>query len=53
MKEVSIALMQYLEIEDVLITTCPGAIHIIDECETPNCDHPVHFGGTTTGKWRY
>ncbi|KAK0898521.1 hypothetical protein LTR91_017040 [Friedmanniomyces endolithicus] len=27
-----------------------GAIHIIDECETPNCDHPVHFGGTTTGE---
>lgn len=30
----------------------PGALHIIDECETPNCDHPVHFGGTTTGKWQ-
>lgn len=29
---------------------CPGALHIIDDCETPNCDHPVHFGGTTTGK---
>ncbi|KAK0778566.1 hypothetical protein LTR75_015619 [Friedmanniomyces endolithicus] len=27
-----------------------GALHIIDECETPNCDHPVHFGGTTTGE---
>ncbi|KAK1058352.1 hypothetical protein LTR74_013470 [Friedmanniomyces endolithicus] len=27
-----------------------GAIHIIDECETPNCDHPVHFGGSTTGE---
>ncbi|KAK0938377.1 hypothetical protein LTR29_010017 [Friedmanniomyces endolithicus] len=27
-----------------------GALHIIDDCETPNCDHPVHFGGTTTGE---
>ncbi|KAK5718611.1 hypothetical protein LTR15_008344 [Elasticomyces elasticus] len=26
-----------------------GAVHIIDECETPNCDHPVHSGGNTTG----
>ncbi|TKA71569.1 hypothetical protein B0A55_07675 [Friedmanniomyces simplex] len=24
-------------------------VHIIDECETPNCDHPVHFVGSTTG----
>ncbi|TKA66037.1 hypothetical protein B0A55_09860 [Friedmanniomyces simplex] len=30
-----------------------GAVHIIDECETPNCDHPVHFGGSTTGELEF
>ncbi|KAK4956343.1 hypothetical protein LTR10_005865 [Elasticomyces elasticus] len=30
-----------------------GAVHIIDECETPNCDHPVHFGGNTTGELEF
>ncbi|KAK5676115.1 hypothetical protein LTS10_011405 [Elasticomyces elasticus] len=30
-----------------------GVVHIIDECETPNCDHPVHFGGNTTGRLEF
>lgn len=34
----------------VLANGISGVKHDIEMCTTPNCDHPVHFGGDEYGK---